>query len=160
MQHCTVLFTLLFNCKSGLNVRPLPEQCKKDDNLVRTSLHIWVGWRGGVLVVWDMITEGNPRFPPPSSHHATCLAGMLGMRFGPHLLHAICRPAGWSHSLRARPVPSLTLPPRICTRSILLILSLKLIFPQGRAHKQDNFEFLGRTELTGTVGNVSVTCSG
>lgn len=104
MQHCSILFTLLFNCKSGLNVRPLPEQCKKDDNLVRTSLHIWVGWRGGVLVVWDMITEGNPRFPPPSSHHATCLAGMLGMRFGPHLLHAICRPSGWSHSLRARSV--------------------------------------------------------
>lgn len=56
-----------------------------------------------MLVVWDVITEGNPRFPSLSLHHATCVRGMSGMRFRPHLLDQQADP---THLLQARPVPS------------------------------------------------------
>lgn len=109
-------------------------------------------------MVREMITEGNPCFPPPSSHHATCLGGMLGMRFGPHLLHAVCDP---THSLQARPFLRL-LPNLHPLQSLVTVLDhqRKLILLFGRAYQQDNSEVLCKTELSARVGNVPASYSG
>jgi hypothetical protein len=121
-------------------LKPLPKECKKENNFVRTNVHIWVRRRWGVLVVWEMITEGDPCLPyalpacylPPRNVWNV-------VRSTP--LHAVCRPAGWSHSLATKPVPS-PLPESASPASFSLhCLSIVNYFFIDRAHQCNTIQY-------------------
>lgn len=142
--------------KQTKNVRPLPEQCKKDDNFVRTS---WLEKRcvGGLGDDY----RGESSFPTP----------LLPSRYLPrwnvgNAVRSTPPPCGVdlladpTHLLQARPFAFFRICARLHPLNIVLDRQRKLILLFGRAHQQDNFEVLCTTELSGRVSNVPASYSG